>query len=67
MDNNPRVKYLRSQTLKVEEALDEVYEVASFGYGSKQEIYDKVELKLLDTLMRVTEIKQLLRGKDNIA
>ena len=67
MDDNPRVKYLRGQILKIEEELDEAYEVASFGEEIKLELYDKVELKLLDTFMRAKEIKQLLKRKDYIA
>ena len=66
MDDNPRVKYLRGQILKIEEELDEAYEVASFGEEIKLELYDKVELKLLDTFMRAKEIKQLLKRKDYI-
>ena len=67
MDDNPRVKYLRGQILKIEEELDEAYEVASFGEEIKLELYDKVELKLLDTFMTAKEIKQLLKRKDYIA
>ena len=45
-------KLFKNKILKIEESLDEAY--------------DKVELKLNDIMKMVSEIRYLLRGKDNI-
>ena len=46
-----RGKLLKNNILKIEESLDEAYELVDIGYV--KETYDKVELKLFD-IMKMT-------------
>ena len=50
--------------LKIEELIDEAYELVDIGYV--KDVYDEVELKLNDIMKMVSEIRYLLREKDNI-
>ena len=52
-------KLLKNKILKIEESLDEAYELVNIGY--MEEVYDEVELKLFDIMKMVTEIRYLLR------
>ena len=54
-------KLLKNKILKIEESLDEAYELVNFGYV--KETYDKVELKLFDIMQMVAKIRYLLREK----
>ena len=54
-------KLLKNKILKIEESLDEAYELVNFGYV--KETYDKVELKLFDIMKMVAKIRYLLREK----
>ena len=54
-------KLLKNKILKIEESLDEAYELVNFGYV--EETYDKVELKLFDIMKMVAKIRYLLREK----
>ena len=52
---------LKNKILKIEESLDEAYELVDIGYV--KEVNDEVELKLFDIMKMVSEIRYLLRGK----
>ena len=54
-------KLLENKILKIEESLDEAYELVDIGYV--KDVYDEVELKLNDIMKMVSEIRYLLRGK----
>ena len=54
-------KILKNSILRIEESLDEAYELVNIGY--MEEVYDEVELKLFDIMKMVSEIRYLLRGK----
>ena len=54
-------KLLKNNILKIEESIDEAYELVDIGY--EEEVYDEVELKLNDIMKMVSEIRYLLRGK----
>ena len=54
-------KLLKNKILKIEESLDEAYELVDIGYV--KDVYDEVELKLNDIMKMVSEIRYLLRGK----
>ena len=54
-------KLLKNKILKIEESLDEAYELVNFGYV--KETYDKVESKLFDIMKMVAKIRYLLREK----
>ena len=54
-------KLLKNKILKIEESLDEAYELVDIGYA--KEVNDEVELKLFDIMKMVSEIRYLLRGK----
>ena len=54
-------KLLKNKILKIEESLDEGYELVDIGYV--KDVYDEVELKLNDIMKMVSEIRYLLRGK----
>ena len=54
-------KLLKNKILKIEESLDEAYELVDIGYV--KEVNDEVELKLFDIMKMVSEIRYLLRGK----
>ena len=54
-------KLLKNTILKIEESLDEAYELVDIGYV--KDVYDEVELKLNDIVKMVSEIRYLLRGK----
>ena len=57
-------KLLKNKILKIEESIDEVYELVDIGYV--KEVNDEVNLKLNDIMKIVSEIRYLLRGKVNI-
>ena len=57
-------KLLKNKILKIEESLDEAYELVDIGYV--EEVYDEVELKLNDIMKMVSEIRYLLREKSYI-
>ena len=63
MDSNSRIEYLRKTFLKVEDELDEVYEVVGFKHLGDEKLFEEVEIKTLDVLFKVVEIKNLLRKK----
>ena len=54
-------KLLKNKILKIEESLDEAYELVDIGY--LKDVYDEVELKLFDIMKMVSEIRYLFRGK----
>ena len=54
-------KLLKNKILKIEESLDEAYELVDIGYV--KEVNDEVELKLFDIMKMVSEIRYLLREK----
>ena len=54
-------KLLKNNILKIEESLDEAYELVDIGY--LKDVYDEVELKLFDIMKMVSEIRYLFRGK----
>ena len=54
-------KLLKNKILKIEESIDEAYELVDIGYV--KEVYDEVNLKLNDIMKMVSEIRYLLRGK----
>ena len=54
-------KLLKNKILKIEESLDEAYELVDIGYVT--DVYDEVNLKLFDIMKMVSEIRYLLRGK----
>ena len=54
-------KLLKNTILKIEESLDEAYELVDIGYV--KDVYDEVEFKLNDIMKMVSEIRYLLRGK----
>ena len=57
-------KLLKNKILKIEESLDEAYELVDIGYV--EEVYDEVDLKLNDIMKMVSEIRYLLREKSYI-
>ena len=57
-------KLLKNTILKIEESLDEAYELVDIGYV--KDVYDEVELKLNDIMKMVSEIRYLLREKSYI-
>ena len=57
-------KLLKNKILKIEESLDEAYELVDIGYV--KDVYDEVELKLNDIMKMVSEIRYLLREKSYI-
>ena len=57
-------KLLKNNLLKIEESLDEAYELVDIGYV--EEVFDEVELKLNDIMKMVSEIRYLLREKSYI-
>ena len=62
MDSNSRIEYLRKKFLKIDE-LHEVYEVVGFKHLGDEKLFEEVEIKTLDVLFNVVEIKNLLRKK----
>ena len=54
-------KLLKNKIPKIEELIDEAYELVDIGYV--KDVYDEVELKLNDIMKMVSEIRYLLRGK----
>ena len=46
-------KLLKNSILKIEESIDEAYELVDIGYV--EDVYDEVELKLFDIMKMVTE------------
>ena len=54
-------KLLKNNILKIEESIDEAYELVDIGYV--KEVYDEVNLKLNDIMKMVSEIRYLFRGK----
>ena len=54
-------KLLKNKILKIEESIDEAYELVDIGYV--KDVYGEVELKLSDIMKMVSEIRYLLRGK----
>ena len=62
MNSNSRIEYLRKKFLKIEDELDEVYEVVGFKHLGDEKLFEEVEIKTLDVLFNV-EIKNLLRKK----
>ena len=54
-------KLLKNNILKIEESVDEAYELVDIGYV--KEVYDEVNLKLNDIMKMVSEIRYLFRGK----
>ena len=63
MDSNSRIEYLRKNFLKIEDLLDEVYEVVGFKRLGDEKLFEEVEIKTLDVLFKVVEVKNLLRKK----
>ena len=63
MDSNSKIDYLRKKFLKIEDKLDEVYEVVGFKHLGDKKLFKEVEVKTLDVLFKVVEIKNLLRKK----
>ena len=57
-------KLVKNKILKIEESIDEAYELVDIGYV--KEVYDEVNLKLFDIIKMVSEIRYLLRGKSYI-
>ena len=62
MNSNSRKEYLTKKFLKIEDALDEVYEVVGFKHLDDEKLFKEVEIKT-DVLFKVVEIKNLLRKK----
>ena len=54
-------KLLKNKILEIEESIDEAYDLVNIGYV--KENYDEINLKLLDILKMVSEIRYLLREK----
>ena len=54
-------RFLKNKILKIEESIDEVYELVDILYHEK--LYDEVNLKLNDIIKIVSNIKYFLRGK----
>ena len=54
-------KLLKNKILKIEESIDEAYELVDIGNMKK--VYDEVNLKLNDIMKMVSEIRYLSRGK----
>ena len=54
-------KLLKNKILKIEESLGEAYELVDIGYVT--EVYDEVELKFIDIMEMVSDIRYLLREK----
>ena len=54
-------KLLKNKIPKIEELIDEAYELVDIGYV--KDVYDEVELKLNNVMKMVSEIRYLLRGK----
>ena len=63
MDSNSKIDYLRKKFSKIEDKLDEVYEVVGFKHLGDKKLFKEVEVKTLDVLFKVVEIKNLLRKK----
>ena len=57
MNSNSRIEYLRKKFLKIEDELDEVYEVVGFKHLGDEKLFEEVEIKTLDVLFNVVEIK----------
>ena len=63
MESNSRIDYLRKKFSKIEDELDEVYEVVGFKHLGGEKLFKEVEIKTLDVLFKVVEIKNLFRKK----
>ena len=54
-------KILKNKILKIEELIDEAYELVDIGNIKK--VYYEVNLKLNDIIIMIYDIRSLLRGK----
>ena len=54
-------KLLKNKILKIEESIDEAYELVDIGYV--KEVYDEVDVKLDDIMEIIRGIRYLLREK----
>ena len=54
-------KLLKNSILRIEESLDEAYELVDNGYVT--DVYDEVKSMLFDIMEIVSDIRYLLRGK----
>ena len=59
-------EHLRKKILKIEDSLDEAYELVGFGYVKTEEKYSIIVESLFEIDMRLNEIKKVFKGKDNI-
>ena len=63
MNSNSRIEYLRKKFLKIEDELDEVYKVVGFKHLGDEKLFEEVEIKTLDVLFNVVEIKKSFKEK----
>ena len=54
---------LRKKILKIEESLDEAYELVGFQYLNIEEKYETIEVELNVIEKKLNEIKKLLRKR----
>ena len=54
---------LRKKILKIEESLDEAYELVGFQYLNIEEKYERIEVGLNEIEIKLNEIKKLLRKR----
>ena len=54
-------KLLKNSILRIEESLDEAYELVDIGYV--EDVYDEVKSMLFDIMEIVSDIRYLLSGK----
>ena len=54
---------LRKKILKIEESLDEAYELVGFQYLKIEEKYEIIEVGLNEIEIELNEIKKLLRKR----
>ena len=59
------MEHLRKKIPKIEESLDEAYELVGFGYVDIEKKYERIEVGLNEIDMKLNEIKKV-KGKDNI-
>ena len=52
MDSNSRIEYLRKKLLKIEDVLDEVYEVVGFKHLGDEKLFEEVEIKTVDGCLK---------------
>ena len=57
------MEHLRKKILKIEDSLDEAYELVGFQYLDIEEKYERIEVGLNEIEIKLNKIKKLLRKR----